>query len=128
MTPKANKQKGYRWEKDCQDFLADEYPDVQRNSTLYGPNDRGDLANVPDWTLQCKDTGKDEWFTWFKETEIQAGNNKTEWWAVLRKVRGKGAAHGVFAMPIWLGKQLMVYLRDLEAENRQLKARIEEQC
>jgi hypothetical protein len=122
----ANKRKGYNYEIDCRDFLIDDYPEVGRNGTQYGPNDRGDLSNVSGWTLQCKNVKTDKWTEWFKAVTKQAENNKTRWWAILRKARGKSVGESLFVMPFHLGRDLMVHLRDLETENAALKQRIKE--
>lgn len=134
MTPQANKRKGYTFEADVADVFRDEYPDVRRNGNIYGRDDRGDLGNVTDWTLQLKNVGQDSWTRWFEETEEQSVRNSTPWWAVIRKVRGKHARASVFAMPLWKAKELMVYLRDLEryvqyltAEIKSLKTQTREQ-
>jgi len=126
MNGRTVQRKGDTWEVDCRDFLTDEYPYVKRNGNLYGKNDRGDLAEVPDWTLQCKNVQRDEWASWFEETQRQSVNNSTRWWAVIRKARRRGTGEAIFAMSFTKGKELMTYLRDLEEENRQLKERIKE--
>lgn len=124
MKPAQAKRMGYEWEIDCRDFLVDEYPDVKRNGNLYGPNDRGDLGNVPGWTLQCKNTKVDKWAEWFKATLSQSFNNGTRWWAIVRKARNKNVSQALFCMPFEKGKELMAYLRDLEYENALLKAKL----
>jgi hypothetical protein len=126
MKPAQAKRLGYDWEISCRDFLIDEYPDVERNGTRYGPKDRGDLGSVTDWTLQCKNTKVDQWAKWFAATHIQSVNNKTRWWAVVRKARGRGTSEAIFCMPFRKGKELMTHLRNLEAENEKLKERIKE--
>lgn len=126
MKPAQAKRLGYEWEIDCRDFLSDEYPDVRRNGNQYGPKDRGDLGYVDDWTLQCKNTKVDQWATWFEATASQSDNAKTRWWAIVRKARRKNVREAIFAMPFWKGKELMVYLRDLENENQKLRERIKE--
>jgi hypothetical protein len=121
-----NKRKGYEFEIDCCEFVQPEYPLVERNGTRYGPKDRGDLANVGDWTLQCKNVKTDKWALWFKATLGQSVNNKTRWWAVIRKARNQNVRESLFCMPLWKGLELMTHLRDLEAENEKLKERIKE--
>jgi hypothetical protein len=122
----ANKRKGYSFEVETCDFLRDDYPDVERNGNRYGPNDRGDIANVGDWTLQCKNTKTDKWFEWFTATASQSQLNRTRWWAVVRKARNRNIRESLFVMPFHKGKELMAHLRDLESENESLKARIKE--
>lgn len=126
MTVAQNKRKGYEYESDCCDFVRPEYPQVERNGTRYGPKDRGDLANVTDWTIQCKNTKVDQWTKWFAATVSQSVNNKTRWWAVVRKARNQNVRESLFCMPFWKGLELMAYLRDLEAENKSLKEQIKE--
>lgn len=122
MTVAQNKRKGYEFEVDCCDFVRADYPDVERNGTRYGPKDRGDMANVGDWTLQCKNVKVDQWSKWFTATAVQSTNNQTRWWAVIRKARNQNVSESLFCMPFWKGLELMTHLRDLEYENTQLKA------
>lgn len=126
MSVAQNKRKGYEFEIDCCGFVQPEYPLVERNGTRYGPKDRGDLANVGDWTLQCKNVKTDKWALWFKATLTQSVNNKTRWWAVIRKARNQNVRESLFCMPFWKGLELMTHLRDVEAENEKLKERIKE--
>lgn len=121
MNPAQAKRLGYTFEVDCCEYLIDEYPEVERNGTRYGPKDRGDMGGVPDWTLQCKNTKVDQWAKWFTATLTQSGHNNTRWWAVIRKARGKNIKEALFCMPFSKGKELMTHLRDLEAENTRLK-------
>lgn len=124
MSVAQNKRKGYQFEFDCVEFIEPEYPDAKRNGNIYGPKDRGDIGGVTDWTLQCKDVKTVAWKKWFAATVGQSINNKTRWWAVIRKERGKAIREALFCMPLWKGLELMTYLRDLEAENQRLKAAI----
>lgn len=133
MSVAQNKRKGYEYEIDCCDFVRPEYPNVERNGTRYGPKDRGDLANMGDWTIQCKNTKVDQWAKWFQATLVQSTNNETRWWAVVRKARNQNVRESLFCMPFWKGLELMAYLRDLErymqylkTENKSLKEQIKE--
>lgn len=126
MKPAQAKRLGYSWEIESRDYLKDEFPQVSRNGNMYGPKDRGDLGGVPDWTLQCKNTKTDQWAKWFEATLSQSFNAQTRWWAVIRKARGKNVSQALFCMPFHKGRELMVHMRDLEAENQALKARIKE--
>lgn len=126
MNPAQAKRLGYSFEVDCCDFMRDEYPEVERNGNRYGPKDRGDMGGVPEWTLQCKNTKVDQWQKWFAATLGQSLNNSTRWWAVVRKARGKNIREALFCMPLWKGLELMTHLRDLEADNATLRARIKE--
>ncbi|MFC7719679.1 hypothetical protein [Nonomuraea recticatena] len=99
---------------------------MKRNGSMYGANDRGDLGGVPGWTLQCKNTQQDRWLEWFTKTEQQAANNKTRWWAVIRKMRGKAVELSLFVMTLEQGRELMAHLRELEKQIKKLKAQVKE--
>jgi len=126
MTPRQSKALGYTYEVAVREFLKPSFPRVKRNGTQYGANDRGDLAGVPGWTIQCKNTKDYAWPKWFEATTLQAKNNKTRWWVIVKKTRGKHARESLFAMTLEKGLELITHLRDLEAENKRLKARIRE--
>lgn len=126
MTGRKSKALGYSYEVAVSQFLKPEYPRVKRNGNQYGPKDRGDLCGVPGWTIQCKNTAQDRWAEWFKDTIVQAVNNKTRWWVVVRKARGKNVKESLFVMSLEKGLELITHLRDVEKENKALKARIKE--
>lgn len=126
MGGRQSKQLGYTYEVAVRDHLKPEYPRVKRNGSQYGANDRGDLGGVPGWTIQCKNVLQDRWSEWFKATTTQAVNNKTRWWVIVRKTRGKSVGESLFTMSLEKGRELMTHLRDLENENKKLKAKIKE--
>lgn len=126
MSTRQSKTLGYTYEIAVRDFLVDEYVDATRNGNQYGPKDRGDIGGVDDWTLQCKNVQDDSWGVWFKKTSTQAENNSTRWWAVIRKMRGKAVSESLFTMSLSKGKELMVHLRGLEAENARLRLHVKE--
>lgn len=123
---RRNKALGSSYEVDVRDYLAETSPNAKRNGNIYGPKDRGDIGGVPGWTIQCKNTKSVKWYEWFGKVVDQAINNSTRWWVVVWKSRGKNVKESLFVMPLWLGRDLIAHLDELESENTALKARIKE--
>jgi hypothetical protein len=97
-----NKAKGYRWEMAVADLLrtavgpdgAPLWPHVERQRDEGRHEDRGDIAGVPDLTIQCKDASRfapAEWLDDVEQQQINAGNRHG---LVIAKRRGLGPARG----------------------------------
>jgi hypothetical protein len=56
------------------------------------PDDRGDIAGVAGWVLECKNHARFELAAWCDEAVAEAKNARAPRWAVIHKRRRKGVA------------------------------------
>lgn len=102
-----SKRKGSRFERDVADYLAaNGFPHADRK-VGHGTADRGDIAGVPTWTLECKATKRMELAEWMKEAEVEAVNGGTEHYAVIAKRRGRPVGDAYVVMPLseWAARE-----------------------
>ncbi|SDH17772.1 hypothetical protein SAMN05421505_11274 [Sinosporangium album] len=121
MSGTRSKRLGTTFESAVVKFLKNAFRHVRRNGNRFGAKDRGDLAGVPNWTLQLKNTRDTRWGPWFEATAEQAANAGTRWWAVIRKTRGKSTEQALFVMPLWKARELLSYIRELENTIKKFK-------
>lgn len=109
-----SKQRGTRFETEVVEFLkANGFPDAERRA-LAGSLDKGDVMNVPDFTLECKNEATMRLAAYMAEAAAEAINAKTPFFAAIVKRRGKGARDAYVVMPLYE----VVALIKLAARNR----------
>lgn len=94
-----SKDIGTRWETAVVNYLNEQGFDVERRA-LAGVNDKGDIAGLAGWTLECKAVKQFQPGEWMKEAEREALNAGTPYYAVVAKRRQKGVADGYVLMPL----------------------------
>lgn len=102
-------RKGSSYEREIVDyFRANGFPQACR--TKAGARlDRGDIANVPGWTLELKNQRSLKLGTWIKEAEVEAINNETRNYVVVHKRQGKAdPAQSYATLPL---EQLVALIR-----------------
>lgn len=126
-TAKANKNKGYRWEKQGLDHLRATFPDIdpeeiQRHGTLYGAADRGDITIVPmAFVFELKDVQRFDLAQFIRELKREIANNPHATnGAVVIKARLKSVGDAYSVMPF---DQLLKLVR----ENYDLKQLLSEE-
>ena len=102
-----SKQKGTRFEREVADYLAESLAGVDRKS-LHGSADQGDIANVPDWALECKATKAIDLAQAVEEARVEAKNARVSWFAAIVKRRGKGVARAYVVMDLEQYRALVV--------------------
>lgn len=81
------KQRGTSWETACVDYLrANGFPSVERRA-LAGALDKGDLAGLPGFAVECKDVAALNLAGWCDEARAEAKNAGAPWWCVIAKRR-----------------------------------------
>lgn len=105
-----NKAKGTAAETAVVNYLKQPhlFPLVERRA-LSGALDKGDIAGVPNWTLEVK-SGALHVRRWMREADVEANNAGTINRAVIWKPPGIGHANAgefIFMTPLWLGATLM---------------------
>ena len=99
-----NKVAGRKWEVDSRDALRAELPEfakhIERNGSIYGTRDRGDIRGVPNFTIECKNEKTLRLGEYQDELAVEMANNSTRFGAVLVKRRNKSAAEAYAIMPL----------------------------
>lgn len=95
----ASKQKGTAWETAVVRFLQDNGFDVERRA-LSGNLDKGDIAGLSGWTLECKAEKAISLAQYMTEAQVEALNAGTPWYAAIVKRRQKGVSDGYVVMPL----------------------------
>lgn len=72
-------------------LTAHGFPHVERR-TLHGNADRGDIAGVAGWAVECKAVRALDLAGWATEATREAVNARSPWWAVIVKRRGRPVA------------------------------------
>ncbi|WP_241826800.1 hypothetical protein [Streptomyces graminilatus] len=126
-TARANKDKGYRWEKQGLDHLRETFPDIdpeeiQRHGTLYGVNDRGDITLIPmAFFFEMKNVQKFDLAQFMRELKRELEHNPhASNGAVIIKARFKSVGEAYSVMPF---DQLLKLVR----ENYDLKRLLQEE-
>jgi hypothetical protein len=110
------KQIGTGFETAVVDYLKQHgYPLAERR-TLSGTHDRGDVAGVPGWVLECKAEKSIDLAGYMGEVATELGNcTLSTWGAAVVKRRQKSAAEAYFVMPLNQAVALMRHVARLEA-------------
>jgi Holliday junction resolvase len=102
-----SKQKGTLFEREVAEFLQSTgHPLVERR-TLSGKNDRGDLAGIPNWTLELKATKEISLSSAVDEARVEAINAQTMWYAAVIKRRRRGIGESYVVLPLALFTKLI---------------------
>lgn len=124
---RSSKAKGYRGETEfCEAAKERGFPNVERNGSRYGSKDRGDIAGLPDWTIQVKSVARYSIPEWLRDAEEQAKNGGTRWFGLALKLTGKHMRLGAFLMPISKFFDLLDYIQELEADVRYYRRQADE--
>jgi Holliday junction resolvase len=76
------------------------HPDAERAYGAGRPDDRGDIAGVAGWVLECKNHARLDLAEWCDEAIAEANNARAPRWAVIHKRRRKGIADAYVTMPL----------------------------
>ncbi|AEW94025.1 MULTISPECIES: hypothetical protein [Streptomycetaceae] len=105
-TAKANKDKGYRWEKQALDHIRAAFPEIdpeeiRRHGTLYGVNDRGDITLAPlAFVFEMKNVQRFDLARFMRELKRELEHNpQATNGAVVIKARLKGTGEAYSVMP-----------------------------
>ena len=96
----AARARGTSFETAVVNYLAaNGFPHAER-LPLCGSRDRGDVAGVAGWTLECKAAKALDLASWSTEAKVEAVNAGTPWSAVVIKRRGRGVADSYVVLPL----------------------------
>lgn len=108
----ASKQKGTGFETAVVRYLRDEgFPACERRS-LSGNVDRGDIAGIDGWTIECKNQNGLSLSGWSDETERERLANEDPWGLLVVKRRLKAISESYAIMPLESMVQLMLMDRE----------------
>jgi Holliday junction resolvase len=96
----ASRQKGTRFESEVVGYLRENGHAACERRALSGKNDRGDIAGVQGWTLECKAEKAISLAGYVEEARAEAVNAGTANYAAVVKRRGKGVSEAYVVMPL----------------------------
>lgn len=97
----ASKQKGTAFETAVVNYLHEHGFPLSERRTLSGQHDKGDIAGVIGWTLECKNRKTLDLSGAVDEARKEAGNARTSWYAAIIKRPRKGdAGEAYVVMPL----------------------------
>ncbi len=103
----AAKRAGARFEQQVADYLAEHgFPYAERRHTN-GAKDRGDIAGVIGWTLECKAERDINLAGCLTEARDEAGHAGTRFFAGVVKRRNKPTADAYVVLPLSLFADLI---------------------
>lgn len=102
-----SKIKGRTWEVAVVDYLRGLHPRAERR-VQGGSRDKGDVAGIDGWVLECKCADRAELGAWLDEAQREAAEAGVSRFAVVFKRRRKPAADAYVLMPLWLLSELML--------------------
>jgi Holliday junction resolvase len=114
------KRRGDQWERDVVEFL--QAAGLAKAERAYGAgrqDDRGDIAGVQDWVLECKNHKAMDLAGWMAEALVEQANAGTRFTAVVIKRRNKPAKDGYVVMSL---EQLAGLIQELQQGRKGEKA------
>lgn len=103
-----SKAKGSAWERRVVDYLAAHgHPNAERRA-LEGVNDRGDVAGIASWIVECKNAREWRLGEWMREAEREALTAGVSRFAVVIPQKGRATELGYAVLPLWLLGELML--------------------
>ncbi len=99
----ASRRTGTAFESAVVTYLAAHgFPYAERRA-MRGAYDRGDVAGVPGWAVECKAVRALDLAGWTTEAAQEATNADSRWWAVIVKRRGQSVAQSyvVLSLATW---------------------------
>ena len=90
-------------------FQSEGFPDVERPA-LSGRNDKGDLINIPGWTLEAKAEKRITLSDYMKELEREQAVGATKYGCVIVKKRYANVSEAYTVMPL---RSLVVIMKEL---------------
>jgi hypothetical protein len=124
---RSSKAKGYRGETEFVEAAHEGgFLTAERNGSRYGSKDRGDIAGVPDWTIQVKSVARYSIPEWLRDAKEQAENGSTRWYGLALKLTGKHMREGAFLLPIAKWLELLRYIEELQEDVKYYRRKAEE--
>ena len=96
----ASKAKGTRFESDVVGYLKEHGFQWAERRAQGGSKDRGDIAGVLGWVLECKAEKAISLAGYVEEARTEGGNAGLRWFAAIVKRRNKGPGDAYVVMPL----------------------------
>lgn len=97
-----NGRKGAKYEQDVADYLNEYLPGCVERRVKNGRKDRGDIAGIPGWVLECKNTKVIDLPGALKEAEREAENAGVTHFAAVVNRKQKHISDSYFVVPLAL--------------------------
>ena len=112
-----NKARGTGWEVRVRDFLRSHgHPNAERLPSE-GSKDRGDIAGVPGWVVECKNHRALALAEWCDEAEKEAMAAHVYRWAVVFPRKSHQTRKAYCLIPLWLLADLMARTEEVPRED-----------
>lgn len=96
----ASRRKGTAFETAVVNFLREAGYESAERRALNGRNDKGDVAGLPGWVLECKAEKTIDLAGYMGEACREAQNANATSYAAVVKRRGKGVSEAYVVMPL----------------------------
>lgn len=96
----ASRRKGTAFETAVVNHLREQGCAAVERRALAGKLDKGDIAGLPGWTLECKNHASIDLAGYMDEAKKEANNAGTDKYAAIVKRRGKGTSQSYVVMPL----------------------------
>lgn len=94
-----NKTKGTAFETDVVNYLKPWFPRIERRA-LAGKQDKGDIAGIEEWILECKNQRSITLADFMKEVAAEKANADVPYGAAVIKARGKNVSQSYVVMTL----------------------------
>lgn len=99
-TVSTSRRKGSSWERQVCDYLAEATGLPVERRVQAGANDRGDVAGIPRWVIECKNTKSIDLAQGMKEALKEKSAAKADFSALVVKRRNYPVAEGYAVMSV----------------------------
>jgi hypothetical protein len=106
-----SKTKGTKFESEVCAYLRARGLEVERRA-LTGTQDRGDIAGIPGWVIECKNQNTSNWAEWMDETERERRNARTDFGLLVVRRRLKIIEQAYAVLP--LKQAVSIIIDDVE--------------
>jgi hypothetical protein len=119
-SPQYSKQKGYIGEAEfvqaCHEVGFDPDPEsgVRRYGNVQGQDDKGDIAGIYGWTIQCKSVERLTLPEFLRKTEEQRVRANNRYGGLAVKLKGRHMRDGCLILPMHVGLHVVKVLPSLE--------------
>lgn len=96
----ASKQKGTKFETECVRYMQERGMETVGRQILTGNRDIGDIAGIPGWVIECKNTNSANWAAWMDETEVERRNAGADFGLLVVRRRMKSIELAYAVLPL----------------------------
>jgi hypothetical protein len=94
-----SKRKGTKFESEVCEYLRLRGFEVERRA-LTGTQDKGDIAGIPGWIIECKNQNSSNWAEWMDETEAERRHAGANYGLLVVRRRMKSIERAYAVLPL----------------------------